>query len=96
MESLRSTENKQNHFSLFVTCLIRVLGLLVTPGDAGLEVVCDDGTPSDQVQEEAHPQGGHQVGRHGGKPGLYRLSIGGQRQVGLDVTEMENIVEQTG
>ena len=88
MESLRP-----NHFSLCATCLIRVPSLLATPGDAGLEVVVDDGAPGHQVQEEAHPQGGHQVRRHGGEPGLQRLG-GGQRQAGLDVTKMEKIVEQ--
>ena len=79
-------------FSLCATCLIRVPGLLVTPGDAGLEVVVDYGAPGHEVQEEAHPQGGHQVGRHRGKPGLQRLG-GGQRQAGLYVTEMKKIVE---
>ena len=73
---------------MIVTCLIRVPGLFVTPGDAGLKVVGDDGPPGDQVQEEAHPQGGHQVGGHRGQPRLQALT-GGQGQVSLDVAETD-------
>ena len=72
---------------LCCTCLVRVLVHLVTPG-GGLQIVRDDGAPGDQVQQEAHPQGGHQVGGHGGQPGLQALT-GGQGQVGLDVTETD-------
>ena len=87
INGVRLGSGNKNIYPISTTCLVRVPGLLVAPG-GGLEVVGDDGAPGDQVEQEAHPQGRHQVGGHRGQPRLQALT-GGQRQAGLDVTERE-------